>query len=101
MARINRRISPLRGLADAPRYTQSSPREEGWLRHQKILAKPTLAPQTGWSHAPNMARKRRLFLMFAPYRACAGSAPVRSNKEASLHFLNVAAHILFIPLEFL
>src|SRR5262245_27619156 len=27
------------------------PHEEGWLRHQKISAKPTLAPQTGWSLA--------------------------------------------------
>src|SRR5262249_37755366 len=41
---------------------------------KKISAKPTLAPQTGWSLISNVSVERRLLLMAPPYRACAGSA---------------------------
>jgi len=41
-----------------------------------ISAKPTLAPQPGWSLTPKRGLwATTLFLMAAPYRACAGSAP--------------------------
>jgi hypothetical protein len=44
---------------------------------KKILAQPTLAPQTGWSLTSYIPR--------------VSDHPVRSNKEASRHFLYVAS----------
>src|SRR5262249_59198864 len=38
------------------------PREEGCLRHQKISAKPTLAPQTGWSLTSHVSLRATTFL---------------------------------------
>src|SRR5262245_36129286 len=54
---INRSTALSRGAAEdsvaalcfVVRPAHSPPREEGCLRHQEISAKPTLAPQTGWS----------------------------------------------------
>src|SRR5215468_579877 len=66
--------------------------EEGWLRHQENFGEAHLSAADGVvAHKSKFRCERRLFLMAAPCRACAGSAPVRSNKEASPHFLYVAS----------
>ena len=56
-------------------YEYSPPREEGWLRHQEISAKPTLSAADGVvAHKPRIGVNADFFLMAAPCRACAGSA---------------------------
>src|SRR5215468_1775096 len=50
--------------------------EEGWLRHQENFGEAHLSAADGVvAHKSKFRCERRLFLMAAPCRACAGSAP--------------------------
>ena len=53
----------------------SPPREEGWLRHEENFGEAHLSAADGVvAHKSKFRCERRLFLMAAPYRACAGFA---------------------------
>src|SRR5215470_5693274 len=63
---------------------QSPPREEGWLRPEQNVAKLPYSAQTGWSltnYVPRMHSETWL----------ESDHPGRSKKEASRHFLALAA----------
>src|SRR5882762_4451170 len=62
----------------------SPPHEEGWLRHQQNFAKPTLAPQTGWSLTSHCSRMHSAIWFVSDHS-------VRSIKGGFAPFLDVAA----------